>query len=152
MHRTGNPTQISNGLLITIGPPSTPRTRYLFFGLGSHHAVTPFIWTSVVCNVLATALISVRALRENHAVLVPACFALFLAIWVEKGLGLVIPGFIPSPLGEVVEYLPTWVEIFVTLGVIAFGLFTLTALLKVFIHVETGAISSKGWWVAPHSK
>ncbi len=126
----------------------TAHARYLFFGLEGHHAVTPFIWVSVVCNVLATVLISVRSLRENHAVLVPACMALFAAIWVEKGLGLVIPGFIPSPLGEVVEYLPTWIEILVTLGILAFGLFTLTALLKVFIRVETGAISSRGGFAA----
>jgi molybdopterin-containing oxidoreductase family membrane subunit len=122
----------------------TAHARYLFFGLEGHNAVSPFIWTSVVCNIIATALISVRSLRENHAVLVPACIALFAAVWVEKGLGLVIPGFIPSPLGEVVEYLPTSVEIMITVGVLAFGLFTLTALLKVFIRVETGAISSRG--------
>ncbi len=118
--------------------------RYLYFGLDGHHAVTPFIWSAVVSNVLATVLISFRSLRENHAVLVPACLVLFIAIWVEKGLGLVIPGFIPSSLGEIVEYLPTWVETLVTVGIIGFGLFILTALLKVFIHVETGAISSSG--------
>jgi molybdopterin-containing oxidoreductase family membrane subunit len=122
----------------------TAHARYLFFGLAGHHAVTPIIWSAVICNMLATLLISVRALRENIVVLVPACLVLFLSIWVEKGMGLVIPGFIPSSLGEIVEYLPTMVEILVTLGIIGFGLFTLTALLKVFIRVETGAISSTG--------
>ncbi len=131
----------------------TAHARYLFFGLDGHHAVTPFIWGSVVSNVLATVLISFRSLRENHAVLVPACFVLFIAIWIEKGLGLVIPGFIPSSLGEIVEYLPTFVEILVTLGIIGFGLFTLTALLKVFIRIETGAMDrNKGWWVSPSEK
>ena len=131
----------------------TAHARYLYFGLEGHHAVTPFIWGSVVSNVLATVLISFRALRENHAVLVPACFVLFIAIWIEKGLGLVIPGFIPSSLGEIVEYLPTLVEILVTLGIIGFGLFTLTALLKVFIRIETGAMDrNKGWWVSPPEK
>jgi len=106
-----------------------------------------------VSNVLATLLISFRALRENTAVLVPACFVLFIAIWIEKGLGLVIPGFVPSSLGEIVEYLPTLVEILVTLGIIGFGLFVLTALLKVFIRVETGAMDrNKGWWIAPNAK
>lgn len=131
----------------------TAHARYLYFGLEGHNVVTPFIWGSVVSNVLATVLISFRSLRENHAVLVPACFVLFIAIWVEKGLGLVIPGFIPSSLGEIVEYLPTFVEILVTLGIIGFGLFTLTALLKVFIRVETGAMDrNKGWWVTPATK
>lgn len=27
-----------------------------------------------------------------------------------EGLSLVIPGFIPSPLGEIVEYMTTWIE------------------------------------------
>ena len=40
------------------------------------------------------------------------------------------------------EQYPT-VEIFVTLGIIGVGLFTLTALLKVFIRIETGAMGSK---------
>jgi Ni/Fe-hydrogenase subunit HybB-like protein len=118
--------------------------RYLFFGLEGHHAVTPYIWSAVICNMIATLMMSFRKLRENIAVLVPTCLALFLSIWVEKGLGLVIPGFIPSQLGEIVEYLPTSIEILVTLGIIAFGLFILTALLKVFIWVETGVLSSKG--------
>lgn len=122
----------------------TAHARYLYFGLEGHNAVTPFIWAALVCNIVATLLISFRRLRENISFLVPACFALFLAIWVDKGLGLVIPGFVPSPLGEIVEYLPTTVEILVTLGVIGLGLFVLTALLKVFIRVETGAISSTG--------
>ncbi len=131
----------------------TLHARYLFFGLDGHHAVTPFMWSSVVSNILATVLISFRSLRENPAVLVPACLVLFGAIWVEKGLGLVIPGFVPSQLGEIVEYLPTTVEILVTLGIIGVGLFTLTALLKVFIHVETGAMNrNKGWWVSPPQK
>jgi hypothetical protein len=30
-----------------------------------------------------------------------------IGIWIEKGMGLIVPGFIPSPLGEIVEYTPT---------------------------------------------
>ncbi|MEZ5581736.1 MAG: hypothetical protein R3F37_02185 [Candidatus Competibacteraceae bacterium] len=28
----------------------------------------------------------------------------FMGIWIEKGMGLVVPGFIPTPLGEIFEY------------------------------------------------
>jgi Ni/Fe-hydrogenase subunit HybB-like protein len=72
----------------------------------------------------------------------PACAVLFLAIWIEKGLGLVIPGFVPSPLGEIVEYTPSWVELGVTAGIWALGMFVLTVLVRVALPIEMGAVRS----------
>jgi len=77
-------------------------------------------------------------LRRNPRVLMWACAALFVGIWVEKGIGMVIPGFIPSPLGEIVEYTPTWVELCVTVGIWAMGLFVLTVLVRVALPIELG--------------
>ena len=79
-------------------------------------------------------------LRHDRHWLMPACVVLFVAIWTEKGLGLVIPGFISSPLGEVVEYSPTWVELAVTAGIWAMGLFVLTVLVKVAVPIELGTV------------
>jgi molybdopterin-containing oxidoreductase family membrane subunit len=112
--------------------------RYLFFGLGEHHALVPWIWTAIALNVLATVTLMVHPLRRNPHWLMPACVVLFVAIWIEKGMGLVIPGFIPSPLGEVVEYTPTWVELCVTAGIWALGLFVLTVLVRVALPIELG--------------
>ena len=58
-------------------------------------------------------------------------------------MGLVIPGFILSPLGEIAEYGPPWVEIFVTLGIWAAGLFVFTALAKVAIRIEMGTMRAR---------
>jgi molybdopterin-containing oxidoreductase family membrane subunit len=71
-----------------------------------------------------------------------ACGVLFVGIWIEKGMGLVIPGFIPSPLGEIVEYTPSWVELLVTAGVWATGLFVLTILVRVALPIELGEVRS----------
>ena len=57
-------------------------------------------------------------------------------------MGLVIPGFIPSPLGEIVEYTPTWVELCVTAGIWALGLFVLTVLVRVALPIELGEVRS----------
>jgi Ni/Fe-hydrogenase subunit HybB-like protein len=54
----------------------------------------------------------------------------------------VVPGFIPSPLGEIVEYTPTLVEIGVTLGIWALGLFVLTVLVRVALPIELGEARS----------
>jgi molybdopterin-containing oxidoreductase family membrane subunit len=80
----------------------------------------------------------IHPLRRNPHWLMPACAVLFVAIWIEKGIGLVIPGFVPSPLGEIVEYTPSWVELGVTAGIWALGLFVLTVLVRVALPIELG--------------
>ena len=112
--------------------------RYLFFGVEGHHALVPWVWTAISLNVLATLTLTIHPLRHNPRWLMPACLTLFVAIWVEKGLGLVVPGFIPSPLGEIVEYTPSWVEVSVTAGIWALGLFVMTVLIKVALPIELG--------------
>jgi len=116
--------------------------RYLFFGLGEHHALVPWIRTAIVLNVASTIVLMIHPLRRNPRWLMPACATLFVGIWIEKGIGLVIPGFIPSPLGEIVEYTPTWVELCVTAGIWALGLFVLTVLVRVALPIELGNVRS----------
>ncbi len=116
--------------------------RYLFFGLDGHNALVPWIWTAIILNVGATVVLTIHPLRRNPKWLIPACFVLFVAIWIEKGMGMVVPGFIPSPLGEIVEYAPTWVELAVTAGIWAMGLFILTVLVRVALPIELGTVRS----------
>jgi Ni/Fe-hydrogenase subunit HybB-like protein len=98
----------------------------------------PWVWTAIAFNVLATLILTIHPLRRDLRWLMPACLILFVAIWVEKGMGLVIPGFVPSPLGEIVEYTPTWIELAVTAGIWAMGLFALTILVRVALPIELG--------------
>jgi molybdopterin-containing oxidoreductase family membrane subunit len=116
--------------------------RYLFFGLGGHNALVPWIWIAIGMNVVATIGLMIHPLRRDPRFLMPACALLFVGIWIEKGFGLVIPGFIPSPLGEIVEYRPTLVEIMVTLGIWALGFFVLTILIRVALPIELGSVRS----------
>jgi molybdopterin-containing oxidoreductase family membrane subunit len=116
--------------------------HYLFFGLDGYNALVPWIRTAVVMNVAATTVLMIHPLREDKRWLLGACLVLFVAVWVEKGMGLVVPGFVPSPLGEIVEYSPTWVEMVVTAGVWAMGLFVLTVLVKVAVPIELGYVRS----------
>ena len=64
-----------------------------------------------------------------------------VGIWIEKGMGLIIPGFIPSTLHEVVEYSPSLTEWKITAGIWAFGLLILTVILKVAVAVFTNRLS-----------
>jgi molybdopterin-containing oxidoreductase family membrane subunit len=111
---------------------------YLFFGLHGHNALVPWIWTAIFMNFIATFGLTLHPIRNNLNLLFPLCGFLFLAIWIEKGMGLIIPGFNPSPLGEIVDYSPTWVEIAITVGIWAMGAFVFTVLIRVAIPIELG--------------
>ncbi len=109
---------------------------YLFFGMDGHSSLVPWIWTSVSVNLVATLVLAFNPGQNNPKVLLPACAFLFVAIWMEKGIGLIVPGLIPSPLGEVVDYLPTWVELSVTLGILALGVTVVSWLIRAALIIE----------------
>jgi Ni/Fe-hydrogenase subunit HybB-like protein len=115
---------------------------YLFFGLGEHTRLVAWIWTAIFLNVGATIALTLHPLRRSRRGLMVSCVVLFVAIWMEKGMGMVIPGFIPSPLGEIVEYMPTWIEFSVTAGIWAMGMFVFTALVRVALPIELGEVRS----------
>lgn len=116
---------------------------YLFFGLDGKVALLPWIWTAIVLNVIATAMLTFNKLRNNPTILYLCCLMLFVAIWIEKGFGLIVPGFIPGPYGKIVEYLPTSIEVGVTIGIWALGAFIFTILAKTAIGIELGKLRYK---------
>ncbi|NOY70520.1 MAG: polysulfide reductase NrfD [Deltaproteobacteria bacterium] len=109
---------------------------YLFFGLDGYDALVPWIWTAISMNILGTVILAFNPGKNKPFVLLPACVLLFTGIWIEKGMGLIIPGLVPSPLGEIVDYAPSWVEVSITLGILAFGIFVVTFLIKPAIIIE----------------
>ncbi len=113
---------------------------YLFFGLHGKNALLPWIWTAIPLNILATIILTFGVLRNNLKILYFCCFILFVAIWIEKGFGLIVPGFIPGPYGKIVEYLPTGIEVGVTVGIWALGAFVFTILAKTAIGIELGLL------------
>lgn len=116
---------------------------YLFFGLHGKTALLPWIWTAIPINVLATIILTFNKFRNNLKVLYVCCGLLFVAIWIEKGFGLIVPGFIPGPYGKIVEYLPSGIEIGVTIGIWALGAFVFTILAKTAIGIELGELRYK---------
>ena len=109
---------------------------YLFFGLEGHDSLVPWIWSAIGMNLAGTLTLAFNPGKNNPKVLFSASVLLFLGIWIEKGIGLIVPGLIPSPMGEVVDYSPTWVEIWVTLGILALGMFVVTLLIRPALVIE----------------
>lgn len=57
---------------------------------------------------------------------------------------MIVPGLVPSPMGEVVDYAPSLVEVGVTLDILALGIFVVTVLLKPALIIEQRFESSHG--------
>ena len=115
-------------------------SRYLFLGLHGYHALVPWIWTAVTFNVTSAILLMLPASRHMRW-LNTACILAVLGIWIEKGMGMVIPGFIPSPLGEMVEYLPSLNETLVCIGIWAFGFLCYTIFLRMAVPILIGKLA-----------
>jgi molybdopterin-containing oxidoreductase family membrane subunit len=111
--------------------------RYLFTGLEGHVRLVAWMWTSVLLAFAALVLLIFPQTRKKNRLLALACVGVFVSLWIEKGLGLVVTGFIPSPLETITEYTPTAMEIGITLGVWAGGILILTILYRIFISVRS---------------
>jgi len=112
---------------------------YLFSGLEGHSKLVPFMWTAAGFAILALLLLIVPASRRNENTLILGCLSVLISTWIDKGLGLVIGGFIPNPFERVFEYWPTFLEVIITLGVWAAGFFVLTVLYKIAVSVKEEA-------------
>lgn len=116
--------------------------KYLYFGMHGHYGLVPWIWSAIALNLTGTVLFFMPAAMERSSVRIFACLFCIAGIWIEKGMGLIVPGFIPSTLHEIVEYAPSLVEWKVTVGIWAFGLMILTLLIKLIANVFLGRLTA----------
>ena len=114
--------------------------KYLFLGLEGHYALVPWIWTAIAFNLIAMVIL-VLPVSKSLKYLNVACVLSIVGIWIEKGMGLVIPGFIPTPLGAVVDYLPSLNETLVCLGIWALGLLCYTLFLRMSVPILQGRLT-----------
>jgi molybdopterin-containing oxidoreductase family membrane subunit len=114
--------------------------KYLYFGLHGHNTMVPWMWAAMIFNVTAFFLFLRPQTRENIFTLNIACVLIIIGVYIEKGMGLSIPGFVPGTLGEIYEYAPTFIEKAVTVGVWATGALVYTLLMKFAIPIYTGEL------------
>jgi molybdopterin-containing oxidoreductase family membrane subunit len=117
------------------GGSHTSAAHYLYFGIHGHNALVPWIWSSVAMTVTAAFLLLNPKVLNRAWILNTACVLAFIGIWIEKGMGMVIPGFVPSTLHEIVEYTPSLLEWKIMAGIWALGLMIYTLAIKIAINV-----------------
>lgn len=113
---------------------------YLFWGIKEGTEVknnlVPFMRFSMILNIIAIILMFLPQVRKDDSKLVPVLIAMFVSLWIDKGVGLVLGGFVPTPLEHITEYTPTLGEILITLGVWATGFLIITLLFKITVDVK----------------
>jgi molybdopterin-containing oxidoreductase family membrane subunit len=118
-------------------------TRYWYFGVGSHHTLVPYAWSAVALNLIAFGLFISPTTRRNLITLNIGCLATYAGVYIEKGMGLIIPGLTPDTLGEIYEYYPTIAELRVAAGIFAVGFLLFTLMLKVAVPISLGEFMGK---------
>ncbi len=114
------------------GSAHVSAAKYAYFGMHGKTGLVPWTWTAIALNLIAAVMLLWPGLLalNRRPLLVAACVMAFVGAWIEKGMGLIIPGFIPSTLHEIVEYAPSQLEWKVTVGIWAFGLMIFTIAIK----------------------
>jgi len=123
-------------------PDHTESLRYMFAGLDGHARLAPWMWTSMILAAASLVLLLVPRYRHSQKLLALACGMVFLSLWIDKGIGLIVAAFVPSPLGVVTEYAPSLPEILISLGIWAVGLLILTVLYRIVLTVREAPLFS----------
>jgi molybdopterin-containing oxidoreductase family membrane subunit len=123
-------------------PEEVAHFQYLYLGLQGQTTLVPWMWTSAVLAVASLGLLLVPSMRRREPVLAVTCVMVFLSLWIDKGLGLIVGGFVPSPFGAVVRYVPTLPEMLIVLGVWAIGFLLVTLFYKITLSVRAEVAAS----------
>ncbi|WDP92628.1 MAG: polysulfide reductase NrfD [Desulfobacter sp.] len=117
-------------------PSHLTHLKYLFFGYHGHDMMVPWMWTSFILMGTAAVFLVIPKLRSNPTLLPITCGMVFVGAWIDKALGMIAGGFVPSPLHHVTEYAPTGQEILISLAVWATGFLVITILYKLATTVK----------------
>jgi len=110
--------------------------QYLFVGLHGHGKLVGWMWTAAPFAFIGVLLLLIPPARRHHGILAFACASVFIACWIDKGVALVIGGFIPNPFERITEYSATFPEITIATAIWAIGALILTVLHKVAVTIR----------------
>jgi molybdopterin-containing oxidoreductase family membrane subunit len=122
-------------------PSLVEHFQIMYTGMQDHASLLLFSGRlSIALMAIALLLLLVPGTRRNEPTLVVACVVTFLSLWIDKGVCLVVCGFVPSPLRAMTRYVPTLPEILITVGVWAVGALMITVFYKIALSVRQSAL------------
>lgn len=109
--------------------------KYLLFGIGNNHEIVVYSWSSIVMGSIAFLLFLIPGTRKNFLTLNIGAVLIYLSVYIEKGIALIVPGFTPDTLGQIYIYTPSLVEIRTAVMIFSSGFLLLTFLCKIAIAI-----------------
>jgi molybdopterin-containing oxidoreductase family membrane subunit len=130
----------------------TIHASFQWFGSAGHGAaetvgasgIAPFTWASLLLNVVALIIFVVPALRHRMELLTLGCVLAFCGVYIEKGMGLILPGMTPDALGEIYAYSPSVTELLIGAGIWGGGALLFTLMVRVTMAIERGEFTARG--------
>jgi molybdopterin-containing oxidoreductase family membrane subunit len=95
---------------------------------------------ALALDVTALVIFVVPSLRHRLPLLATGCCFAFGGIFIEKGMGLMLPGMTPDALGEIYIYQPSLNEVLVGAGVWGIGALLFTLMVRVAGAISAGAL------------
>ncbi len=117
-------------------PEELEHFGYLLFSFKYASSLSIFIWISIAFALAAIVLLSIKRFRMREGILALTCVLILVSIWLDKGLGFIIPGFTPSPNLEFNRYCPTVPELLITFGIWSLGALILSVFYKIVISIR----------------
>jgi Ni/Fe-hydrogenase subunit HybB-like protein len=122
------------------GTAHSVHARFQWFGIHGRSDIAIYTWLALTCNSLAFLCFAIPAFRNRLPILNVACVLAVSGVFIEKGMGLLLPGMTPDALGEVYAYNPSLNELAVAAGIWGIGALLFTLMAKVAMAITVGKL------------
>ncbi len=117
------------------GTEHSQSALYWWVGLSGHSGLPLYSWGSFALMLIGFLLLPLSGFGVRKAILIPACIIIPIGIWIEKGIGVIIPAYVPNNLGKIYDYWPNIHELMIVAAIWALGLLLYTLILKVTVPI-----------------
>lgn len=109
--------------------------EYLLLGVEKNREIVIYSWASIVMGFSAFILFLIPKTRKNFLTLNIGAVLIYISVYLEKGITLIIPGFTPDVLGQYFFYVPSETEIRTAAMIFSSGALLFTFISKIAIAI-----------------
>jgi molybdopterin-containing oxidoreductase family membrane subunit len=112
--------------------------RFQWFGIHGSSDIAVWTWLALASNSVAFMIFLAPSLRYRLPILSVGCVLAIVGAYIEKGMGLLLPGMTPGVLGDIYHYTPSLNEVMVAGGIWGIGVLLFTLMVKVAMEIAAG--------------